>query len=259
MKPVKYKMFSLDPASKNKMLDLVGTHAGSVNHKYNRAQKLIVRWNNIESKMSRIIKRGNCNTLVSQMAYIILLVMKTGIRIGNAESASGYISTNKFGDYYNKEVKTYGAITLQVRHIKKNGGNIVLNFIGKKQIIVITTTNDKVLLKYYENMIKDKDKNDQFLDEAVTYTLINNFVKKYIGKKFSAKDLRTAKVNLMFIEETLYPYPKDDIKKAGVNKIVKEVFVRTAKRAGHTPTVCRSKYVSPDLLFNYKESMLVNF
>ncbi len=238
--------------TKNEMLKLVGNSNGSYKNVYNKARKLLDNWLNLTAKMERLIVRGNGKTLVARCAFGLLVMMETGIRIGNHISANGYISTNKWGKYHLKEVKTYGLITLNIKHIKKVGNKLVLNFLGKKQVQCRVETKNKILLKYFGIVKFGKKQDDLFLD--IRRVDLMRFVRKYVGGKYSPKDMRTAKVNQMFIEEVIFP--KGLLLKKEVNAALKKVLTKTADRAGHTAGVCKGRYVSPDLLFEYKETML---
>ena len=238
-------------ASQNYLTKVVGNSNGNYTNKYNRAQKLINNWDSIRVKMERMVTRGNGKTKLSQRAWLILLIMETGIRVGNRVSADGYISKNKYGKYFEKKVRTFGATTLKVKHCKVKDGVLSISFLGKKQVSVSVKTNNKILLKYFPELVKGKVAGDDLTSEEARF--LNGFLKKRVGR-YSAKDLRTAKVNLIYSSNAQFP---DAIKnKSEANKIVKDVLVETAKLAGHTPGVCKSRYVSPDLIFFYKETLL---
>lgn len=236
------------------LLNLIGLSHGSYKNKYNRAQKLIDNWDGIKIKMEGFIKRGKCKTRLSRCAYAILMMMETAIRVGNEESADGYISTNKFGKYYNKKVKTYGMTTLKVSHTKCDGNQICLNFLGKKQVINKTCTTNTILIKYYKTIVAGKLKNDIFIGSDIDDRVIRMFVHKRIGKKFTIKDLRMAKVNLLFINNITYPHSFKNRSEA--KQCLKTVIQNTADQAQHTPTVCKGKYLSPDLVFSYTDTLL---
>jgi DNA topoisomerase IB len=239
--------------NKELLKDMVGISYGSYSNKYNRAQKLIDNWDDIKLKMEKFIIRGRGKTLQARLAYGILLMMETGIRIGNEDSAAGYISINKYSQYYNKEVKTFGLTTLLCRHVHLNG-KLRLKFLGKKQVKNDIESDNKVLIKYAKVLLKDKDKTDLFLGNDMHVKRLRPFLRKSIGRKYLSKDFRTAKVNLIFIDKI--EFPDRFYLKSEVNRHIKETFIKTAEIAGHTPTVCKSKYVSPDLLFFYKETLL---
>lgn len=230
----------------------VGNLNGHFSNKYNRAQRLIKRWDKLKGKMERKIVKGNGWTKSARLAYAVLLMMETGIRIGNESSAEGYVSINKFSDYYNKVVKTYGCTTLLREHIRFYKGRMCMTFLGKKQVEIKTCTTNKVLVEYGREYYDWKENGELFLD--ITAYELGKFIRRTIGKKFQPKDIRTAKVNLEFIENLRFNSTVG--KKSDINKICKEVLTDTAEFAGHTVTVCKSKYVSPILFSSYKDTLM---
>ncbi|MEW5323906.1 hypothetical protein V2J23_18175, partial [Geobacillus thermoleovorans] len=67
-------------------------------------------------------------------AVALLVVISTGIRIGNEDSAEGYVSDLKYSDNYGKEVNTYGLATLRQEHVHVRNGIVHFDFVGKKQV-----------------------------------------------------------------------------------------------------------------------------
>src|ERR1035437_2800345 len=175
-------------ATNNFLLRMIGNSNGNYSNKYNRAQKLINNWDVIKAKVERYVIRGKGKTILSKRAWLVLLMMETGIRIGNTASANGYVSKNKFGKHFNKIVKTFGAITLQVKHCKlsKDGQSLRISFLGKKQVQINTSTNNPIIIKYFPVMVSGKEPNDLVFETKARF--INGFIIKRIGHYFTAKD-----------------------------------------------------------------------
>src|SRR5271168_2551126 len=81
---------------------------------------------------------------------IIILMIQTGIRIGNEESA--------------KSVKTYGATTLLKKHVKIDGSKITLNFIGKDNVKQHLSLKDSKVAKVIKELIKNKGPSDRIFE-----------------------------------------------------------------------------------------------
>lgn len=224
--------------------------------KESRAKKLLLQWSELYTKMLDMVDRGTNVTMTytAKCAWAVAVMMHTGIRVGNEASAEGYICVNAYKDQCGLKVKTYGLTTLLAKHckIKNIKGNkvVVLNFVGKKledQTFIIT---DKFLVFGAEVLLSDKQKEDTLLD--IGHYDLTKFVKKRIGKNFTIKDIRTAKVNSMFINraekiinEGISFGNKNEAKKFAV-KIIEDV----AENIGHTKAVCRRSYVSKELLLS---------
>src|SRR5579863_10210435 len=144
------------------LLDYVGNPRGRYSDKNNRAAKLISIWDDLTEKFSRMTERGNGESDTARHAYGLLLMMETGIRVGNESSAEGWISENqivarksnkekgiKKGDViwqhekFGELVQTYGLTTLLNKHVRLKKDKLILSFTGKKLVDQrLTVKND---------------------------------------------------------------------------------------------------------------------
>ena len=249
----------------NELLSNVGKSRGHFASKSNRIAKLIDMWPELESKFVAMIKRGRGSSEQARMAYATLLMMETGIRTGNESSAEGFICDNrkiaqkdnpekgyKKGDViwqhpsHGKLVKTYGLTTLLHNHVTRNGKKLEISFVGKKIVEQNLIVRHPILLRYCPK----GDKNDLFL--GIRYYELKKFVKRYVGRGFTPKDIRMTKVNLIFVNKFgRKPHDRNfdvETTKAGKKKILSLAIEETANMIGHTKGVCRSSYLSPSLL-----------
>jgi len=228
--------------------------------KYFRAKKLLNDWNKIKLKLEEMLERGLYNkTHTAKCAWAVLVMMETGIRVGNEKSAEGYLCVNAYDKNFKKNIKTYGLTTLLKKHCfvrnYSNSGRLYMNFVGKKSVSQSFIVESADLVRSYNWLFVNKLAKETLLD--VTHYELTKFVKRYIGKKYSIKDIRTAKVNQVFIDTmTIYEALIESVKltkKSEANKIAMEVVEVTAAKIGHTKQVCKSRYVSPNLFQYYKE------
>lgn len=230
-----------------RLTDSVGKLYGHYKDKNNRARKLIDLWPVLTSKMQTMVLRGKGQTLQARLAYAVLLMMETGIRVGNEESAEGFVSINKWSEHHGKEVKTFGLTTLRNEHVGLRRGKMTLRFVGKKIVDQELTTTNPFLIQYAPHV-----GNPVNVWLNVTYPELYKFVKKYVGRQFKPKDIRTAKVNMEFVRRFLDDSWVDVFtaaaKKSDRNKAVSGCVEATAEAIGHTPGVCRKSYLSCHLL-----------
>jgi DNA topoisomerase IB len=190
-------------------------------------------------------------------------MMETGIRTGNEGSAEGWICVNqivcrktnkakglKKGDIiwrhpeYGKHVSTYGLTTLLQDHVSphiQNRPGLTISFTGKKLVDQKLTTKHPTLIKYCPN----NGQGNLWL--GISYPQLKKFVKKYVGSKYTPKDLRMIFVNLFGVD----PHKKDfaaATTKSGRKKILSDAIEETANIIGHTKSVCRSAYLSQPML-----------
>lgn len=236
----------------NNILQHVGNKRGHTRDKYNRVQRLIDKWETLRTKMESFIVRGHGHTHNARCAYAILLMMETGIRIGNESSAEGYICNQKHHKDFGKQVQVYGLTTIRKEHVQINKNAIILSFLGKKAVEQILRTKNSTLKAYYSHMLENTS--DLFL--GITYRDCYLFIRKYVGKYYMPKDIRTAAVNILFskiVNNTTIP---QIISKKLLNKTISHFIERTAEQIGHTKGVCKRSYLSSNMIEYVKARIL---
>ena len=228
--------------------------------KYFRAQKIVEQWPSLEDKFTSMLTNLNLSQR-GECAFICLLMMKTGIRVGNENSAEGYICINRWSDNYAKRVKTFGATTLLKEHVWHKGNKIYLSFTGKKQVEQSFVIDDKFMVLVLQDLIiKTNGTRNLF---TVTNNDLTKFIKRYIGRQFSPKDLRTAYINRFMsagfnLTEKIYAGGGhiEDLpisNKASVNRLFSYLIQTCAEQVGHTKSVCKRNYISPLLIETWKK------
>lgn len=271
------------------LIDAVGNPRARFATKEARAAKLLEQWNTLHAKMSRMIERGNGTSETARAAYGVLCMMETGIRIGNESSSEGYepiktefvLIEGKYtpikkmvdgvyspvpelqdvvpryaryeGDWYTVEnipavtVQTYGLTTLLHEHVEKGKKSFTLSFTGKKAVEQELVVTNPTLVKYRPTG------NAGELWLGIDYWTLYKFIKKSIGPKYKPKDLRTAAVNRMFCQHFHEVHEETFLEqstKSGRKAVLRAAIGYTAETIGHTVGVCRSAYLSPNLLHN---------
>jgi hypothetical protein len=262
---------------KSFLLHNVGKSKGHYGSKDNRAQKLLDRWQELEDKFAGMVERGRGESEQARHAYACLLMMETGIRIGNEDSANGWVSENqivakanttaksdnpklgiKAGDKIKKgqviwqhekfgeHVQTFGVTTLLNEHIALHNDHVELHFTGKKLVDQHLATTHPVLVTWCPTGGK-QSASWLCIDKAS----LTKFVKRFVGSHFKPKDLRTTCVNRVFID--LFTNPPfatrfaKATKQSECRKVLRATIEETAKRIGHTKGVCKSAYLSTAL------------
>lgn len=177
----------------------------------------------------------NKETLVCAMARVL---DRTGMRIGS-DSAT---------DLNN----THGLTTLEKKHLETQDNELIFSYLGKGSHDIERHFNDKKVMEVIDQCVeipgqrlfeyKDKKGKKRNIDSSD----LNNYIKKYMGIEFTAKDFRTWRFSCYFIKEALRQKEKD---KTTLSKILKNISEET----GNTPAVLKSSYVHPGLLKIVKE------
>ena len=175
-----------------------------------------------------------------QIAMALMLVIDCGIRIGSEK--------------YRDENKSFGATTLEQRHIKINGDVVSVDFIGKKGVKNTGKSRNKKLsrnLRIKKKTLKKDDSIFTYKRGNCWYSLKSSDVNKYLKRfgNFTSKNFRTWVANLSFISEILkYDNPINETHK---KKNINEALQKTAHKLNNTATVCRKNYIDPYLINLY--------
>lgn len=242
-----------------KLADAVGNPRGRNADKNHRVAKLMKDWDSVKTKLENMVRRGGCRTDASLNAYAVLLIMHTGIRVGNEESAEGFVSVGQRvkdgkvvwqSETHGQLCKTYGLTTLRGRHVNWSAKLLRLRFVGKKHVAQDLLVTCPLMIKY----APDHDGDPDVLWLGVTDRGLRKFVRRYVGRAFVPKDIRRAYVNRLFLTNFFAGAPdaagefQAAKKKSDRNKVVRAVIEETAATVGHTPGVCRSAYLSHPML-----------
>jgi DNA topoisomerase-1 len=181
------------------------------------------------------------------LATVVRLIMRGFFRIGSEQ----YAVTNK----------TFGIATLQKKHLRIEGDNLVFRYIGKKSIDQRSVVADTPLVEVMREILELPGKRlFQFVDDEgkvhpVTAADVNGYIKQILGEKYTSKDMRTwgGTVRMATILADLGP-PKSE-REARKNLVLACKLVST--ELGNTPSVCRSAYVHPAVMERYAEGRTI--
>lgn len=164
----------------------------------------------------------------NQCALVLKLMMFTGMRVGNIESATGYMTKSKFKPSEFRQ--TFGVTTLEQKHITVVGNEITFDFLGKKGVQQHITVKNAKLAAQVQRQLNG---GQQFV--TVTDDNVRSFVKRTLGETFCVKDFRTMYANAVATCEVL-----------NGSKIT-EVCKCVAARLGNTPAITRKAYIDPKI------------
>jgi DNA topoisomerase IB len=220
-----------------------GKVRGHQSNKWNRATKLAYRFNELNEKFRGIVKRGIYNnTEHSRCALALLLMMHTGIRVGNEGSAEGYMTKpHPYSKEKPKFVKTYGLTTITWDHVTVLRNKVVLLFTGKKSVSNSFTLYDKFIRIAFK-ALQDNSQNNCTVFGVTDY-MLTKFIKKYVGKGFTPKDFRCMKGNLYAWEYAAIINWSSIPTKKLFKKELKHMYEFVAGYLNNTPAVCKRNYV----------------
>ena len=213
--------------------------------KFNRAVKLALRFEELSEKFDRMIEKGGYVTDTARCALACKMMMYTGIRIGNEDSAEGYITKPHPNSKKEPEfVRTYGLTTLLPEHVLVKGRRVYLNFIGKKSVENSFTLTGE-LARQVREVLKTVEEGETLFE--VTEYELTKFIKRYVGRRFTPKDFRTLRANMYAYEKFAEICGRElPGTKKEFNAEVKEIATYVSEHLNNTPGVCKKSYIDGD-------------
>lgn len=150
-------------------------------------------------------------------------------------------------DYW---MKSYGATTLEGRHIVQSNDGVRLQFVGKEGVWhnhLIRDKNLAVMLLSRKKKAGDKGK----VFPETNSVKLNKYQEMLDGGKFTAKDFRTKRANLIALEEVgKINKPFQDEK--SYKKAVMEVAEKVSHVLGNRPPQALESYINPTVFDRWK-------
>jgi len=175
------------------------------------------------------------DTKNKQIATILKLVIDCSFRVGN--------------DKYTRENKSYGASTLESRHVSTKGSIVTVEFIGKKGVKNKCIIRNKRLSKNLRKKKKTISKTDRLFTYRkgskyyeVRPTDVNSYLKKF--GNFSTKNFRTWGANIELIHHLRETDHTTD-------KELNECIDKVAMKLHNTRAVCKSNYLDPRIIESF--------
>ena len=220
----------------------------------NRKFKHMIHFGESYRKIMNQIKRdiySEGDNKNKQIAMALMLVINCGIRIGSEK--------------YKRENNSYGATTLESRHVKINNDMIEVDFIGKKGVINKGKIKSKKLSKNMKMKKRTINKNEPIFTYRMGnkwYKLKSSDVNLYLKKfgNFTSKNFRTWDANLIFITELLKT--EKDVTETKRKHIINETLKKVAEKLNNTTSVCKHNYIDPfirELYLNNPSRFWISF
>lgn len=182
------------------------------------------------------------------VACIVKLIDEEFFRVGNAEYARRY--------------RHYGATTLHRKHADVSSNKVTFDFIGKSGKRHVNTIRDPRIVRIVQQL-NDMPGHEifRFFDEDgvirdVDSKRVNAYVKKHMGRGFSAKDFRTWGGTLLATSALLAAESqRDDADKDAA--VVRDVVAQVAERLGNTPAVTKGSYIDPRVFAAFEDGVTI--
>lgn len=175
------------------------------------------------------------------VACIVKLIDQEFFRVGNAE--------------YARKHRHYGVTTLRRTHTEVTSTNVTFDFVGKSGKRHVKVVRDPQIVRVIRQLNEMPGYEIfRFFDEDgiirdIDSTRVNAYVKKHMGKEFSAKDFRTWGGTLLATSALLAAEsaPDEDTHDEAEEDaaVVRDIVEHVAERLGNTPAVTKGSYIDP--------------
>jgi DNA topoisomerase I len=159
------------------------------------------------------------------------------------------------------EEGTFGLATLRREHVRLRRGAVEVNYLAKGAIERTVALRDPALHRLVSGLLRRRGGGEDLLAfknggswHDVTADDLNAAVKELIGKRYTAKDLRTWNATVLAAVK-LAGAAADGIPSAerARARLVTAAIGEVAEHLGNTPTVARSSYVDPRVITRFEE------
>lgn len=177
------------------------------------------------------------------LAVAVSLLDHARLRVGGDEYAIG-------------DEGTYGAATLEARHVRVGDDGAALCFPGKGGIEHEVTVDDPDVVAALAELRRARRGAKRLLfwkDDSGTHDVhaadINDFLREQLGIDASAKDFRTIHATVLAAAELSRSGPASS--RTAQKRRIAAVMREVADELGNTPAVARSSYVDPRVIDRY--------
>jgi DNA topoisomerase-1 len=165
---------------------------------------------------------------------------------------------------YASENGSFGLATLRPKHVKVKGDTVEFDFPGKSGVRQQRQLTDREVAKVVRALLRQPNKevfyfrngNGEVVD--IKRRHINEYIKEVMGARFSAKDFRTWAGTLVCASALARVASEDGDNASSRKSKVVAAVKETAAVLGNTPAVCRSSYISPEVLNSFQSGKMID-
>lgn len=166
-------------------------------------------------------------------------------------------------EVYASEHGSYGITTLRSKHVRIRGDRVIFDFEGKSGVDQHTELRNRQLAHLLKELLTlpgwrvFKFAGSDGKLAPVTPRHINAYIREIMGDRFSAKDFRTW-AGTLICASALARVNANGSQELPIKQKVNIALAETAEALGNTPAVCRSAYVSPEILKRFEKGLVVS-
>lgn len=166
-------------------------------------------------------------------------------------------------DAYTDANGSFGLTTLERRHVRRQGTDLVFSFVGKSGIEHSITISDEHVIDSLNLMRKRRGGSTRLLayqGEAkwadLDASAVNQYIAQLVAEDLTAKDFRTWHATVL-AAVALAETPEKGDTQASRRRAVKAAVEEVSAYLGNTPTIARKSYVDPRVIEQYEDGVTI--
>ena len=166
-------------------------------------------------------------------------------------------------DAYADANGSFGLTTLERRHVRRQGRDLVFSFVGKSGIEHSITISDPQVIESLNLMRKRRGGSARLLayrGEArwadLDAAAVNAYISQMVAEDLTAKDFRTWHATVL-AAVALAESPEKGDTKASRKRAVKAATEEVAAYLGNTPTIAKKSYIDPRVVDQYEAGVTI--
>jgi DNA topoisomerase-1 len=207
--------------------------------KFARIKELDTKFDKIRQENQRNMKSDDPR--VREHAECASLIMSMGVRPGSDTDTGA-------------KVKAYGATTLLGKHVVEDGGQVRLQFTGKKGVNLNLPVEDRGLVSILKQRAARSGADGPLFPQISGSSLLD-YTHTLNGGKFKTKDFRTLTGTREAMNQMKNMKPPTNAKE--YKKSVLNVAKTVATKLGNTPTVALQSYIHPAVFSAWRASSAI--
>jgi DNA topoisomerase IB len=166
-------------------------------------------------------------------------------------------------DAYTDAHGSFGLTTLERQHVRKRGGKVVFEFVGKSGIEHTVEIDDADVIRALDRMRARRSRSERVLAYRDTKgwvdldaAAVNAYLSELLGGDLTAKDFRTWHATVIAAAALAASDEPGDTK-ASRRRAVKAAVEEVSTYLGNTPTIAKNSYIDPRVLDLYESGTTI--
>jgi DNA topoisomerase I len=166
-------------------------------------------------------------------------------------------------DAYADANGSFGLTTLERRHVRRRGADLVFSFVGKSGVEHSITISDPQVIEALDVMRRRRGGSQRLLAYRgaarwadLDASAVNAYISQMVSEDLTAKDFRTWHATVL-AAVALAESPEAGDSTASRRRAVKAAVEEVSDYLGNTPTIARASYIDPRVVDRYEDGVTI--